>query len=321
MPSHNRSKLRERSREAVGLRTSLSLQMCVNPLRENTDKWSGPFGSRVHFMSSSVFFYLCVFQREKEPCGWSGPRREQPHHSSTEKVSRPEDGATVSGRRPQHTSQSQHRHHKPVIHNAQSPGRHHRTKKKRKAKRYWTKGGKAWRTTAVSPPLPLPPHLAPPILSSQQETPTVRHGRSDCGLVEAVSVSGRGNALINPVRVKDTGACKADPGFVLHCLCFRVTATTYIGKENKKREKRAKKKTDVRRLVKVQQLNSEESINLKSSKILHTSRWVKGQQVRLFESNQRTVLRLIMSWPCRPLSHMCCFLFEETLLAPPPLSS
>lgn len=63
------------------------------------------------------------------------------------------------------------------------------------------------------------PHLTPPILSSQQENATVKHGGSDCGLVEAVSVSGRGDALISPVRVKDTGACKADPGFVLHCLC------------------------------------------------------------------------------------------------------
>ena len=70
------------------------------------------------------------------------------------------------------------------------------------------------------------PHFSPTILSPGQGNATVRRGRSDCGLVEAAPVSGRGNALINPVSVKDSGACKADPGFVLHCLCFRVTATT-----------------------------------------------------------------------------------------------
>lgn len=78
--------------------------------------------------------------------------------------------------------------------------------------------GRGWHGHAES--------LGPPNLSSQQENATVRHGRSDCGLVEAVSVSGRGNALINPVRVKDSGACKADPGFVVHRLCFSATATT-----------------------------------------------------------------------------------------------
>lgn len=74
---------------------------------------------------------------------------------------------------------------------------------------------KVWRTAESLP------HLALPVLSSQQQNAMVKHGGSDCGLVEAVSVSGRGDALISPVRVKDTGTCKADPGFVLHCLCFQ----------------------------------------------------------------------------------------------------
>lgn len=43
----------------------------------------------------------------------------------------------------------------------------------------------------LSPP---PPRHSPLILSSQQEKSTVRPGRSRYGLVEAVSVSGRGNA-------------------------------------------------------------------------------------------------------------------------------
>ena len=80
-------------------------------------------------------------------------------------------------------------------------------------------GRQVRRLPPPSSPRSTGPSLPPTPLPSDKKT--VRHGRSDCGLVEAVSVSGSGNALINPVRVKDTGACKADPGFVLHCLCFQ----------------------------------------------------------------------------------------------------
>lgn len=162
---------------------------------------------------------VCVFQREKNP-----------HHSSTEKGEQAEDRAAISRHGPQHTSQSQHRHHKPVISQASESRTTSQNKnQKRKAKRLDEKGGESGGGRRQSPPPP--PHpchtsLHRSSLSSRQENATVKHGRSDCGLVEAVSVSGRGNALINPVRVKDTGACKADPGFVLHCLCFRATATT-----------------------------------------------------------------------------------------------
>lgn len=74
--------------------------------------------------------------------------------------------------------------------------------------------------------------------------PTVRHGRLDRGLVEVVPVSGRGNALINPVTVRDPGACKAEPGFVLHCLCFRVAATTWIRREKKRQKKKNKQERE-----------------------------------------------------------------------------
>lgn len=63
------------------------------------------------------------------------------------------------------------------------------------------------------------------------------------GLVEAVSVSGRGDALINPVRVKDTRACKAVPGFCFALLRFQSGCYNLGLEERNRREgKRAKGK-------------------------------------------------------------------------------
>lgn len=97
----------------------------------------------------------------------------------------------------------------------------------KKAKRYYTKGGQACGEGGCSTWSAQPRHTSVYWSSiPNREMQRLDKGRADCGLVEAASVSGRGNALISPVTVKDSGACKADPGFVLHCLCFRVTATT-----------------------------------------------------------------------------------------------
>jgi hypothetical protein len=86
--------------------------------------------------------------------------------------------------------------------------------------------------------LPAASSVQHPSLPHNQTLQFKRHGRSGCGLVDAVSVSGRVNALINP---KSEGfqehARQTQALFVLHCLCFIVTATTYIRKtENGERE-------------------------------------------------------------------------------------
>ncbi len=85
-------------------------------------------------MSSSVFLCVCVcvcvFQREKKSRAVRAPARRttsQQHRGGE----RAEDRAAISRHRPQHTSQSQHRHHKPVIHKPQSPQQHYRTKPKK----------------------------------------------------------------------------------------------------------------------------------------------------------------------------------------------
>lgn len=87
--------------------------------------------------------------------------------------------------------------------------------------------------------------------------------------MEEVPVSGRGNALIDPVTVKDPGACKAEPGFVLHCLCFRATVTTWIRQEKIRREKKGK--GNVRWLVKESslKLNKSTLISPRRSSILN----------------------------------------------------
>lgn len=81
------------------------------------------------------------------------------------------------------------------------------------------------------PPTPL---YSPQILSEKTHWLDVE--KSDCRLVGAASVSGRGNALIDPVKVKDSGACKADSGFVL--LMFQSDCYNLDLEKNKKgREK------------------------------------------------------------------------------------
>lgn len=191
--------------------------MC-QPLGENIDKWSGPFGSRVHFLSSSGFLYECVCVSERKRAVWSGPRREQPDHSSREKVSRLRTGRPSAGTD----------HSTPVSLSTDTTSQLFPSLRvPDDITEQNQKEGKEIpdeRRESVQDDSGVLPR--PPLLSTRRENATVRHGRSDCGLVEAVSVSGRGNALINPARVKDTGACKADPGFVLHCLWIRVTATT-----------------------------------------------------------------------------------------------
>lgn len=160
-------------------------------------KWS--IWKGICFMSSSAFVSvcvcLCVSERKQEPCNpvrtpaWTATS--QQHRAGEQAISR---------------------HRAKFLHKPQSPTWRHTTKPKGRQRDI--KGGKA--------------SLLRFVLSLSSKThATVRHGRVwDWWLVEAVSVAGRGNALINPVRVKDTGTCKADPGFVLHCLWFRVTATT-----------------------------------------------------------------------------------------------
>lgn len=69
---------------------------------------------------------MCVFQRAKEPCGQAPTKPLLPGENNhitaaQKKVSRAEDRAAISRHRPQHTSQSQHRHHKPVIHKPPRP--------------------------------------------------------------------------------------------------------------------------------------------------------------------------------------------------------
>lgn len=106
-----------------------------------------------------VCVYMC-FQggRKKKSAILSGPQREQPHHSSTERGS--------SHQQAQSVSQSQHRHHKPVVH---KPIRRYRIK--------WKKEGgeilkvcqrKSERATAAPPPQPLS-YFSPSIISSKQE--------------------------------------------------------------------------------------------------------------------------------------------------------
>lgn len=57
--------------------------------------------------------------------------------------------------------------------------------------------------------------------------------------------------LINPVRVKDTGACKADPRLL---FCIAYVSERLLQPRLEEREKRGKSKnTNVRRLVKVEQ--------------------------------------------------------------------
>lgn len=57
---------------------------------------------------------------------------------------------------------------------------------------------KEGKLTGGSEALPLTSSVQHPSLPHNQTLQFNRHGRSGCGLVEAVSVSGRVNALINP---------------------------------------------------------------------------------------------------------------------------
>lgn len=119
----------------------------VEPSGGYRDKRSCPLSDWVRFVSSSVFCFVCVYMcfqggRKKKSAILSGPQREQPHHSSTERGS--------SHQQAQSVSQSQHRHHKPVVH---KPIRRYRIK--------WKKEGgeilkvcqrKSERATAAAPP-------------------------------------------------------------------------------------------------------------------------------------------------------------------------
>lgn len=95
---HTNSKKREKSGEAVGFRTPLK-----QPFQHEFPSGKTKINEAVHsvagsiFMSSSVFVCVCMFQREKEPRGQPPALREQPHHSSTEKVSGPRTGQPSAG--------------------------------------------------------------------------------------------------------------------------------------------------------------------------------------------------------------------------------
>lgn len=127
-----------------------------------------------------------VFQREKRAVWPGGPPGENNHITAAQRKG--EDGAAISRHRPQHTSsQSQHRHHKPVIHKPQSPTTSQDKTEKRKANERSGKDDSCVLSSLT--------HRPTDPLFPTTKTQTLRHGRADCGLVEAVSVSGRGNAF------------------------------------------------------------------------------------------------------------------------------
>lgn len=117
-----------------------------------------------------------------------------------------------------------------------------------------------------------------------------------------MSVSGRGNALINPVRVKDTRACKAVQGFCFALLRFQSDGYNLDWKREKqeKRRKEQKENTNVSRLVEVLRLHSAGSAIEKQQDITHASvspRMTTPEKlVRLHELNQQ----LIVLGSCRP---------------------